>query len=450
MACIPKPLRPPALPGADSVFAGRGHWMIEAVRGDLDLGRQVSIYTPECPCQAIRLSLEQAAEFPVEAVVFMPDATGEMRRGAQRLAESRHLPVIDFDSRGRYGYTLIAGTPPYPEIRSFLHSELGVSGEQLIVRRGNEVFHCGCDNRELACKFIQLVLAGQPLSRENARQLALLRAKTLPEASEPEKAQIQLIRVGDVHTHTTASDGHSTPLGLLLNAPMAGLDYLVITDHHYFRNSLRGAQQLLDNLRRHGCSFPLFVGEEMTVTDRYHINVYPLHSPIDDWSSCEKIRSAADRQGAVMQLNHPMTYGIWLAGLWNGDFTTAGFDAVEQRVDKLEDWRLHGRGRVPAIVGCTDTHNGIFGNLNSTAILATIPSEQELVASIRQGNSVMLDAMAPEYAYGNDAMKRMIGAALRDPEYPDRCLRRLKECFGRFDLAGAILASPLDLGVRNG
>ena len=59
-------------------------------------------------------------------------------------------------------------------------------------------------------------------------------------------------------------------------------------------------------------------------------------------------------------------------------------------------------------------------------------------------------ALAQEYAYGNDAIQRIIGAALRDPEYPDRCLRRLKECFGRFDLAGAILASPLDLGVRNG
>lgn len=42
---------------------------------------------------------------------------------------------------------------------------------------------------------------------------------------------------GDLHIHTTASDGHSTPEEMSLRAERQGLDYYAVTDHNYWHRS---------------------------------------------------------------------------------------------------------------------------------------------------------------------------------------------------------------------
>lgn len=42
---------------------------------------------------------------------------------------------------------------------------------------------------------------------------------------------------GDLHIHTTASDGHSTPEEMNLRAERQGLDYYAVTDHNYWHRS---------------------------------------------------------------------------------------------------------------------------------------------------------------------------------------------------------------------
>ena len=443
---LPHPLSPPSLVEADSVFAGNGHWLTEGVRTDLEVERQVSLYTPECPRQVIRLALDEAAEFSLDAVVVMPDAPPEMTEKVRSLIRERGLPMIAFSDRDNYRYTLIAGTPPASEITSFRHSFLGITGDQLIVRRGNDVFRCGYTNRKLAQAFMEFLLSGKPLTFEIARGFAELRAEELPQPSPQEVAESRDLRMGDVHTHTIFSDGHSTPLGLLFNAPMAGFDFLVISDH----DEVAGALELQQNLRKHSSSFPVFAGQEVTMTPRYHINVYPLQTRIDDHSSWRAIKTAAERQGAITQLNHPMTYGTNFSSLWYGDFTQAGFDAVERRVEFLKKWSRNNRNKLPAVTGSTDTHDGIFGERNSTVVRLPDFSEEALAGAIRRGEAAMLDAMSPGYVYGNVSLRRMIGAALRDPETPSRYYQRLQACFSGFDVVGAIHDSSIAVSISAG
>ena len=431
------PFAAPEVAGADAVYAGRGHLLGDGLRSDMETGRLLSLYASSRPRHVFRLTPEEAFRHPADAVVVMPDAPEPMRKRLLDFASERGLPVIPFAEKDRFGHCLIAGTPDYPEIAWFWHSRNGLPNDFLIVRRGADVIRCGYGNRELGKSFAEFILAGKPLTRRAAERFARLRAAAMP-APRPEDAEAaRELRTGDVHTHTIFSDGQSTPAGLLAEAPAAGFDFLVISDH----DEVAGALRLMENMRRNGCGLWFFAGQEITMTPRYHLNVYPIPRRLDERFSWKSIREQADGFGAVVQLNHPMTYGTGFSELWYGDISLAGLDAVERRVEYLEKWRKSGRGKVPAVTGSTDTHQGIFGYYNCTVAHVPEFSGKALAEAVRAGRSAMIDPLMPEPAYGDPAVCRQVAAALLDPETPERFGKRLAEALKGFDAAGLIRAS---------
>lgn len=58
--------------------------------------------------------------------------------------------------------------------------------------------------------------------------------ETPESACEKSERQGQRWYKGDLHIHTTASDGHSTPEEMSLRAERQGLDYYAVTDHNYW------------------------------------------------------------------------------------------------------------------------------------------------------------------------------------------------------------------------
>lgn len=256
----------------------------------------------------------------------------------------------------------------------------------------------------------------------------------MPQPRPEDTVAASKLRTGDVHTHTIFSDGQSTPAGLLAEAPAAGLDFLVISDH----DEVTGALRLQQNLRQSRCGLWVFAGQEITMTPRYHLNVYPISHRIDDRFSWKSIRKQADVAGAVVQLNHPMTYGTGFSELWYGDISRAGLDAIERRTEYLEKWRRTADGKVPAVTGSTDTHQGIFGYYSATIVLTDNFSSEALAEAIRAGRAAMIDPFLPELACGDPAICRAVTAVLLDPASPERFASRLKAALKNFDAIGLI------------
>ncbi len=435
LAAYAEELPAPEVAGADQVLQIRGHLPGDGLRSDMEVHRLLSLYSSDRPGHVFRMPVDKALSFPVTAVCIMPDAPKEVRQKVLGLARRKDLPEIAFEQRDEFKRTLIAGTPDYPAISHFWHSRNGLPGEFLIVRRGNDVLFGSAS--EAGRRFIEFILAGKPLTKEFAREIAVLRMKTLPEGSTEEFAASQDLRTGDVHTHTIFSDGQTTPAGLLAQMPVAGFDFLVISDH----DEIAGAVRLAENCRKNNCALTFFTGEEVTMAPRYHINVYPVSKRIDERFSWESIRRQAEEMNAVLQLNHPLTYGTAFSDYWYNDFTLAGFDAVERNAEFYGKWRIEGKGKLPVMTGSTDTHTGMLGNLNCTVVYAPGFSEESFRDAVKSGNAAMIDPLMPELVYGAEHIRRMVRCALADEGAPERFAARINKALAEFRAGEWIKAS---------
>ena len=155
------------------------------------------------------------------------------------------------------------------------------------------------------------------------------------------------------------------------------------------------------------------------------------------------IRNFARRQNAVLQFNHPMSFGTQLANFWYGDFTRLDFDAVERNVGLRPQWTRRHEGRLPASTGSSDTHSGLFGNMDCTVILSENDDmdNADLRNAVKAARCAMMDSFTDALVYGNDDIRRAVAAALRDVSYPDKYARRLARMFGQFQPVPLLKAS---------
>jgi DNA polymerase (family X) len=108
----------------------------------------------------------------------------------------------------------------------------------------------------------------EPELREDRGELAAARAGTLPKLIE-----LGDIR-GDLHCHTTASDGHQTVLEMARAAQARGYEYLAITDHsasHGFGNHVspgelvRQIERVAEANEQIGDGFTVLAGSEVNI-----------------------------------------------------------------------------------------------------------------------------------------------------------------------------------------
>ncbi len=429
-----------ALTGADAAFIGSGHLFSDGIYHDLIPDEMVTLALQCAPRKAFRMSFAEAVALRPEAIVITAKAPASMRKQAQEWARQERIPQISLAERGNYRRTLIAGTIPANEFTGYWHSRYGVSTDSIWFRRGRLLFQTTGTPRELGMEFAKFILAGKPLTPELADKFRHLRAETLPEPDAAAKSAASELWVGDPHTHTIHSDGAVTPAGLLLQAPYAGLSFIVISDH----NVISGAQAAEQAGKQAGYRFPVVVGEEITTMKRFHLNIYPLTKQIDCNLPLAEMAAAAKRQGAVVQLNHPMTYGTTLKRYWFGGGNTVdcpALDAVERNVGNFERWRQE--NRLPVFTGATDSHMGIFGHLDSTVIRTKNFSGAALAEAVRTRRAAMLTCALPDYIYGDKAMRCAVGAALRMPEATLHNYRqRLEKFLNHADIAKYISLSP--------
>lgn len=140
---------------------------------------------------------------------------------------------------------------------------------------------------------------------------------------------------GNIHTHTTKSDGDATPQHVAEWYKRHGYDFLVISDHNHLT--------VLDDAGSHPLDWPsLIPGEEVTSTlfgstVPVHVNAIGIGSfvdPAQEGSVQRTLRENVDRirrAGGLPSINHPNyrwalkaediveTAGAWAVEVYNGN-----------------------------------------------------------------------------------------------------------------------------------
>ena len=108
---------------------------------------------------------------------------------------------------------------------------------------------------------------------------------------------------GDIHVHTTFSDGLSTPRQVLDFAQQIGLDLLAITDH----DSVAGALAARELHARGHYDFDLIVGTEVTTARGVHVLALFIEERIPALKSLEHTCAEILRQGGICIAPHPLS-----------------------------------------------------------------------------------------------------------------------------------------------
>jgi hypothetical protein len=205
---------------------------------------------------------------------------------------------------------------------------------------------------------------------------------------------------GELHAHTTHSDGAFTLEEAVRLAEQAGLDFLALTDHNTVSQNLTRP--------RAGVGPVLIPAMELT-TNYGHCNFYGIDVPVDDFravhpeQAAQLLRTAKER-GAYVSLNHPHCSQCgWLWGfdvghdwveIWNGPWR-------EDNQRTLDWWQGElASGRRLTAVGGSDFHREhqdqpfIRHGMPCNWVLAGSRSVQGILKAVDQGRVTL--SYAPE------------------------------------------------------
>ena len=274
---------------------------------------------------------------------------------------------------------------------------------------------------------------------------------------------------GDLHCHSTHSDGDSTVQEVIASAESKGLDFFVITDHD---GSMDGSPTQWYDPDYHSDQMVMLYGVEWT-TGLGHANVW-ASGPFDYgdlWlanraQDAQMAIDAAHIQNALFSTNHPSAFlccpweyteyeGIDSIEIWNSMYLLPNFSFVATRVF-WDDHLLSGK-RIPG-VGGSDTHQlegfeAIFLRHAepTTWVYAEERSAEAILAGIRAGHvSVSDEPQAPRIDFtadtdGDGAFETMMGDNVVLPEEAKVTLRIRIVSHDSMDAAGTTMDLSSDL-----
>jgi len=350
----------------------------------------------------------------VEAVAILPGCPERVRSAVLTWANGRGLPVADITSALKRTRFLVAG-----DVRPILEKNMAgytslflrlVDGPACIrVCRGERIVESRHASRRVAEMTAGLITANKAVTVSEVDALRKTTLKYLgsrtPRVQLPEGLRIYC---GDVHSHTTYSDGDPAPLGLCLEAIAEHLDFVVISDH----NTIDAALLARKLLAEYGVNYPVTVGEEVS-TDWAHLNAYPI-SKLVSWNvpAADIIRSAHE-QNAVIQWNHPGNpLSPWAQKYLNDGIEGTGLDAWENYPRKYDEWKK--AGKLPLVIGSTDSHDGTFSAPARTIIFAPSPQGWDIAEAVRSRREIGLLPTQPHLLCGSDIGASYVYAALAE------------------------------------
>ena len=408
-------------PGVPAV-TGYGFEYVAVPASDYNPARMVQVIDRMLPTTIRLQPLNFWCRPPVEALVIGTGVPKETEQKLRSEAERHGIPILTAAEAEPLALYAVAGTGGHRKKGGYDFPIMVIEQYMTVFRRGRIVYRAGGPSVAATRKFSGLLAAGKPVAPADAERIrrdvaAVVAAqyRNLPDSPAA------TLRAGDTHTHTCFSDGTGTPGGLALEALAHGLDFLVISDH----NNIAGAHEGIRRMAELGIDFPITVGEEIT-TDRFHLNVFGLSENIPDHLGFTEMIAQAHRQNAVIQWNHPGTYGRELDRFLT-DCSGSELDGWEHYPEHYPEWR---RNRtLPVLTGGTDTHYGIFGFLGRTVVRSQ-DRHADLPELIRRRQAAMVNCRLPDYVYGDETMCRAVAAALQDGDLLRReTLQRRQKAF---------------------
>jgi hypothetical protein len=190
---------------------------------------------------------------------------------------------------------------------------------------------------------------------------------------------------GQLHCHTTNSDGRCAPPQLEAKYRQAGNDWLAITDHE---------TQTPNPTAEGGQEVPVFIIAEEHGTAEGHTNIIGASGHVAA-RPCQEAINLAVAKGGMFMLNHPD---------WNANYDQreldrlTGYHFIEimnagclgsgmQDGTRVWDYVL-GKGRVVWGVATDDFHGGPTGNVANGFVMVNAPelTAQAILDNLRNGN----------------------------------------------------------------
>lgn len=223
--------------------------------------------------------------------------------------------------------------------------------------------------------------------------------------------------LGDLHAHTTGSDGALSIDGLAAKAAKKGLDFIFVTDHN-------NSTQDTPIPRVKGLS--VIEGLELTNYNG-HINLLGLAKPYDGSYAVNSIDELnkklgqAKSRGAMRVLNHPFCFMCPI--LWN--FDEIDYDAIEiwngpavrKEMIALDWWQKElEKGRRIPVTGGSDYHRDYFITdllaSPTTRVWCDSNDPVTILEALKKGKAVitkgldttMLDIRCGDFTIGDDVL----------------------------------------------
>ncbi|MGN0505854.1 MAG: CehA/McbA family metallohydrolase [Lachnospiraceae bacterium] len=208
---------------------------------------------------------------------------------------------------------------------------------------------------------------------------------------------------GDLHVHSTASDGEFSVAQLAERAKAAGLDFLAVADHNNF----------CENFSLPRVAGLTFLPAVEWTHYKGHMNFFGVKAPFENSfiantkQEMECLISQAKALGAVVSVNHPccdICPYLWdneeaydMMEIWNGPMREVNRRAIEKWTELLKTGR-----KLPA-VGGSDFHrkcspvklgqpvNGVYSSsASSEGLLEAIRSGHLFIASSKKAPALLL------------------------------------------------------------
>jgi hypothetical protein len=218
------------------------------------------------------------------------------------------------------------------------------------------------------------------------------------------------VLVGDLHMHTTFSDGSSPPMVVVLALLRNYMDFAAIADH----NTVQGAKLAAEEIKTKGLYFPFIIGQEIT-NSWGHLVAVGCDQAIDHTRPPLEIMANVHRTGGFIFVAHVgWPENPWATETLN-DWVRSGVDGFEYRGQTPQfypTWKK--MENLPRILSNTDSHDANFGEVTRTIIFARSDQPKDILAALKEGYCLGLTS---EGVFGPDILIDVFNTLMEEGVY---------------------------------
>lgn len=215
---------------------------------------------------------------------------------------------------------------------------------------------------------------------------------------------------GDLHIHTTASDGSLSAYEVGALAKNKGLDFIALANHN----------NISENFFLPHIDGVTFISAVEWTHYKGHMNFFGVNNPFENSfvantkEEMKNLISNARSKGAVISVNHPKCRFcpyLWedenafdMIEIWNGPMRKTNIDAINWWTDMLC------KGRKLPVIGGSDFHKpkGIVKLGNPvTGVYSKSPSPEDILDAVKRGRAFVsesVDSVRLNLKYGDFSM----------------------------------------------